>query len=82
MKNKGAVKQVMIKESEIANKEPSPEPVEFIEFKTKEEREAGRRSNVAYREASDNIHINFARSNKYQPQPSGWSKSNKEAIIR
>ena len=37
MVNKGAVKQVMIRESEVANKEPSTVSDTFIEFRTPEE---------------------------------------------
>ena len=82
MINKGAVKQVMIKESEIANTEPTPEPVEFIEFRTKSEREAGRQIEVAYQNRVDFYQNFIEKSRIYPQQTTGWTKSDKEMIIR
>ena len=48
MANKGAVKQMMIRETAEANKESSPEPVEPIEFRTPEERAEVRAATEAY----------------------------------
>ena len=82
MANKGAVKQVMIKESVIANTEPTPEPVEFIEFRTKSEREAGRQAKMEYFRAESRIHNFIEKVMIYPSQYPVWNKSNKEIIIR